>query len=180
MKHTTADSHEVILQLDHYDDIFSDFDMRPYSKRALSIDFLDEIKRATGSDEIGAVELILHAPHTERNEAHEVVIKERLAGHFKRHYELAKKEKFQILKRGWGMALVGVVLMAAATLVAHKGAEESLLLSFLLIALEPAAWFLVWEGMDLVIFHTKSITPGLEFYRKMSHEKTMVHFRSLN
>ncbi len=180
MKHITAESHEIILQLDHYDDIFSDFDMRPYSKRALSVDFLSEIKRATGGEDIGAVELLLHAPHSERNEAHEAVIKERLAAHFKRHFDILKKDKLQILRRGWSMVLLGVVSMIAATLVAHKGVEDTILYSFLLIFLEPAAWFLLWEGMDLVIFQSKTVTPELEFYRKMSHEKTLVHFKSLS
>lgn len=178
MKYPNEEAYEVILQLDDYDDIFSDFDMRPYSKRALSVDFLDEIKRATGDKSIGAVELLLHAPHSERNESHELVIKDRLAAHFKRHYEMARKDRFNVLKRGWGMVGVGVAFMIAATFVAFEGAEESLLLSFLLIFLEPAAWFLLWEGMDLVIFHSKTITPELDFYRKMSHEKSMVHFKS--
>lgn len=180
MKHPSAESHEVILQLDHYDDIFSDFDMRPYSKRALSVDFLDEIKRATGDANIGAVELVLHAPASQRNESHELLIKDRLAAHFRRHYDLLKKDKFRVLKRGWGMVFVGIAFMIAATLVAHEGAEESILLSFLLIFLEPAAWFLLWEGMDQVIFHSKTITPELEFYKKMSHERSMVHFKSFN
>ncbi len=180
MKYPNEEAYEVILQLDDYDDIFSDFDMRPYSKRALSIDFLDEIKRATGDKSIGAVELLLHTPHAQRNEAHELVIKERLAAHFKRHFDLAKKDKFHVLRRGWGMVFVGIAFMIAATFVAHEGADESLLLSFLLIFLEPAAWFLLWEGMDLVIFHSKTITPELDFYRKMSHEKSIVHFKSVN
>lgn len=178
MKHI-ADSHEVILQLDHYDDIFSDFDMRPYSKRALSIDFLDEIKRATSDSNIGAVELLLHAPQGERNEAHELVIKERLAGHFKRHLDILRRDRFNLLKRGWGMVLMGVVCMIAATFVAHEGPDSDILFSFLLIFLEPAAWFLLWEGMDLVMFRSKEISPELEFYRKMSHEKSLVHFKSI-
>lgn len=40
------DKAEISLVLDTYDDIFSDFDPRPYGERALSSDFLDEAKKA--------------------------------------------------------------------------------------------------------------------------------------
>ena len=40
----TEEKAEVGLRLEKYDDIFSDFDVRPYSARALSVDFLEEIK----------------------------------------------------------------------------------------------------------------------------------------
>ena len=38
---------EISLSLDNYDDIFSDFDPRPFSQRALSDDFLIEAKKAS-------------------------------------------------------------------------------------------------------------------------------------
>lgn len=36
---------EISIWLDNYDDIFSDFDPRPYSQRSLSDDFLAEAKK---------------------------------------------------------------------------------------------------------------------------------------
>ena len=36
----------ISLILDNYDDIFSDFDPRPYTVRALSDDFLNECRKA--------------------------------------------------------------------------------------------------------------------------------------
>ena len=36
---------KIFLWLDDFDDIFSDFDPRPYSARELSDDFLDEVRK---------------------------------------------------------------------------------------------------------------------------------------
>ena len=37
---------EISFWLDSYDDLFSDFDPRPYAQKGFSEDFLDEAKRA--------------------------------------------------------------------------------------------------------------------------------------
>ena len=169
---------EISLRLEQYDDIFSDFDMRPYSKRALSVDFLDEVKRATSDKTGGAIELVLYAPEKERNEAHETTIKERLGAHFKRHYLLLAKERSEILRLGISMVVLGIVSMIAATFILYEDPTENLFLSFLVVFLEPAAWFLLWEGMDQIIFHSKDINPNLQFYKKMSESQGHVHFKS--
>lgn len=169
----------LFLKLEKYTDIFSSFDIRPYSKRALSVDFLDEVKRSVSDrKEDEGVEIILNMPEGERNEAHETMIKERLATHFKRHYHLVLKEKLRILKLGIGMVILGVISMIAATFIIFEDPTHNLTLSFLVVFLEPAAWFLLWEGMDLIIFNSKKLNPDLSFYRRMSHSQTHVHFQS--
>lgn len=169
---------EISLRLEQYSDIFSDFDIRPYGKRALSVDFLDEIKRAVNNGNEGKIELILHVPEKERKEYEEIIIKERLTAHFKRHYHLLLKEKRHVMNLGISMATAGVVFMIIATFLLFKDPAKSLLLSFLIVLLEPAAWFLLWEGMNQIIFNSKNINPDLNFYRKMydAHERT--HFKS--
>ena len=42
----------VHIALDDYDDIFSDFDISPYNQRALSKDFLDELKTRVGDGKV--------------------------------------------------------------------------------------------------------------------------------
>ena len=168
---------EIVLRLEQYDDIFSDFDMRPYSKRALSVDFLDEIKRATYDKDDRGIELILHAPEKERSEDNETVIKERLSAHFNRHRNLMQKEKSRVLRLGISMITMGVIFMVAATFIVFEDPSQKWVLSFLVVFLEPAAWFLLWEGMDQIIFNSKSINPDLNFYRKMSNQLSQVHFK---
>lgn len=169
----------ITLRLEKYTDIFSDFDIRPYSKRALSVDFLDEIRRVTSDrKEEEGIEIILNMPAPERNEAHETVIKERLASHFEHHYKLLAKEKFQVLRQGIGMVVFGMIAMVLATFIVFEDPTENLWRSFLVVFLEPAAWFLLWEGMDLIIFSAKKINPELNFYRKMAHTRAHMHFKS--
>jgi len=181
MENTTyspEETREISLRLEQYDDIFSDFDIRPYSKRALSVDFLEEIKRASSDKKVENIELVLFAPEKERSEAHEATIRERLAAHFKRHYHLLLEEKQRMIRLGSSMVGMGIVFMVIATIIVFKDPRQSLLLSFLLVFLEPAAWFLLWEGMDQIFFNSKSINPELNFYRKMFSSHRQIHFKS--
>ena len=181
---TQASSHfeetqAISLRLEKYTDIFSDFDIRPYSKRALSVDFLDEIRGATSDKAYGeGIEIILNMPEKERNESHETIIKERIAGHFARHYKSLLKEKRRVLKLGISMVIFGIISMIAAAFIVFEDPARNLLLSFLVVFLEPAAWFLLWEGMDQIIFNSKKINPDLNFYKKMSDSRAHMHFKS--
>jgi len=182
MEHKSSlatETSEISLRLDDYDDIFSDFDIRSYSSRALSVDFLDEIKRASFDKEESGIELILYVPEKERNESREITIKERLAAHFRRHYSLLLEEKRRVRRLGISMVTMGILCIIVATFIVFKGSpSRSLFLSFLVVFLEPAAWFLLWEGMDQIIFNSKSTNADIEFHRKMSDSRGHTHFKS--
>lgn len=175
---SVMETSEISLRLEQFDDIFSDFDIRPYAKRALSVDFLEEIKRAANDKTDEGIELILHVPKKARSRAQEEVIRERLSAHFKRHYLLLVREKRRVMVLGIGMVLMGIISMIAATFIVSEGPSENLFMSFLLVFLEPAAWFLLWEGMDQIIFNSKNIQPELDFYRKMSNAHGKILFSS--
>lgn len=181
MEHTIKnikEMEEISLKLDQLDDIFSDFDIRPYSKRALSVDFIDEIKRASHDKNHGEIELTLHLPEKERNEHQELIIKDRLNAHFKKHHQLIAKEKKRVVRLGLTMVFLGIICMILASLALFRDASGSFGLSFLVVFLEPAAWFLLWEGMDLILFNSKNINRDLEFYRKMTGVQGHIHFKS--
>ncbi len=156
----------ISLVLDSYNDIFSDFDPRSYSEKALSDDFLSECKRAARDKESG-VELRFFVPKTKRKLGEEKEIKKRLKEHFKKHFNLLEKEKKEVIKRGAYFIILGVIVMFLATFVLFKY-EKTILTSFLIIFLEPASWFLFWEGLDMVIFESKKTRHELSFYEKMS------------
>ena len=59
---------QITLTLDKYGDIFSDFDPRSYIERALSIDFLSEIRRASREKPNGVIELKMLIPKKVRNQ----------------------------------------------------------------------------------------------------------------
>ena len=167
-KHLLAES-EVSLVLNSYEDIFSDFDPRPFSGRALSVDFLDEAKRATREIKPGVFELRFLIPAAHRRLDREAIIKKRLKEHFKKHAEILEKEKSKIVRQGVYFVVVGLVFMLVAAFVLyHYHNVMSLLKEMLVVMLEPGGWFLFWEGLDLIIFKSKVIKPDLEFYKKMT------------
>jgi hypothetical protein len=173
------EAQEIYLKLEKYDDIFSDFDIRPYSKRALSSDFLEEIKRATIDKTNEGINLIFHVSENLRNETQEVIIQTRLIEHFNKHQKILTKEKSKVLKMGWSMTFFGFLFMIIATYIMFKNPSEDLVSSFLIVFLEPAAWFLVWEGMEQVIFGSKKSKSDLEFYTKMSDSRGSIVFKTI-
>ncbi len=159
---------EINLRLNEYEDIFSDFDPRPYSEKALSVDFLEEAERASEDKSVGNIKLNLLMPHNKRDKNQEAVIKKRLNGHFKKHFcEFDTKHK-KILSKGFSFVVFGVIFMFLAAYVLFNYQGVALIYSFWIMLLEPAGWFLFWEGLHLVIFEPKTIKNKLEFYKKMN------------
>lgn len=159
---------EIALMLDSYDDIFSGFDPRSYAERALSTDFLQEAKLASRDKEEG-IELKFMVPSKKRNKNDETIIQQRLHAHFKKHYHRFKKEANDVIKQGLLFILGGIILMYAGAYIHFNFGEKSLLLSFLIVMLEPGGWFLLWEGLNLAIFEKRKEHPDLVFYRKMGN-----------
>lgn len=158
---------EISLVIDTYDDIFSDFDPRPYSQRALSQDFLDEAKRASRDKKYEKIQLKFLAPRHIRKAGEEAVIKKRLKDHFGKHTIEYKKERRSIIKEGLFFLSLGIIFMSITTVILvqqNKGYWTTLVS----VVLEPGGWFLFWEGLYLIVFEARRKTPELEFYKKMS------------
>ena len=158
----------ISLWLDRYEDIFSDFDPRPYSQRTLSDDFLHEAKKVSREKLPGKIELRLLVPTQLRHLYNESVIKKRILEHFKGKYEDVKKEARKILNQGLFFLIIGIVLMLITTYLIITYYEKSFTVVFLSTLFEPASWFLFWEGLRLVIFDVKEKKPDLSFYEKMA------------
>lgn len=174
----SPETSEISLKLENYDDIFSDFDIRPYPRRSFSVDFLDEIRRAARDKDDSGIELLLHLPEKLRNKTDEEVIIERFLAHFKKHHHLLLKEKKRVKRLGRIMVFIGIICMLVAAFIKFQDPSKDFLMSFLLVLLEPAAWFLVWEGMNQIVFHSKNIDPELDFNQKMSHANGHIYFKS--
>lgn len=159
---------EISLWLDSYDDIFSDFDSRPFSQRAVSDDFLSEARKASRDKVSGQFELKFIFDANKRNLHNEITIKKRLKEHFKKHFHILQKERGEVMKGGAIYTAVGIILMFIATFILFTYQNMSFIISFLVVILEPAGWFLFWEGLNEVIFKSKKVKPELEFYDKMS------------
>ncbi len=168
---------EIVLRIEVYDDIFSDFDVRPYSSRSLSVDFLDEIKRATRDKQDDGIVLTMCVMQR-RSGAREFVIRERLLSHFRKYHRRLIAEKRRLLRVGYMMVGLGALCMITASFIIYKTHEKNFVFSVLLLFLEPAAWFLLWEGMDQLIFNSKKLDQDLNFYHKMSDPHSNIRFKT--
>lgn len=160
-------SSEVSLILDTYDDIFSDFDPRPFGQRALSYDFLEEAKRATRDLPSGGIQLKFLIPYKLRNISTELMIKKRLKEHFKKHHLQLTLDLRKLRTRGILMAFIGVVLILIATYLVSLSVQN-IILRFFEVVLEPAGWFTSWTGLEDIYWTGRDINKEHQFYNKMS------------
>ncbi len=142
---------EITIMLDTYDDIFSDFDPRPYQERQLSEDFLKEIQRRYMEDKKGRFEVRFTIPAAERDVNEEALIKRRLREHFAfmgaREKELIRATKM----RGYLYILVGTLVLLGDVTAFFVLNETSLLYQILSIMLVPAGWYGTFTGIGKVV-----------------------------
>ncbi|MFA5019677.1 MAG: hypothetical protein WC533_01115 [Candidatus Pacearchaeota archaeon] len=166
----------ISLMLNSYDDIFSSFDPRHDSEKALSVDFLDEAKRASRDQVSGDIELRLLIPKKLRDINREKAVKKRLREHFQKHHSQIRKQYRKIIANGIIFITTGVLIMLMATFISFKLSVDNFLGHFLIIFLEPGGWFFFWEGLYQIIFDSKQKKPDLDFYEKMAG--ATIHFLS--
>lgn len=154
----------VQLTLDSYQDLFSDFDPRPYSERGLSDDFLHELKSAVKEITVEDFELILSLPAKERDPELEKIIKERLHGYFKKHDQFLLREKRELIKSGIWLTMFGLLIMCMAWFLSWQ--DDNKMMSLLKVILEPAGWFMSWGGLDRLFFLPLKSKHSLVFYKK--------------
>lgn len=157
----------ISISLDNYNDIFSDFDPRPFNQKSLSVDFLDELKRATRDKASGGFEVSMLIEESKRNIQDEQTIRKRLREHFKKHYLQYKSEVDSVRFKGIIFAFSGIMMIAAASMIATINLN-SFWFNLILVLLEPGGWFLGWTGLDQLFYTIRDMKPDLEFYRKMS------------
>lgn len=158
---------EISVWIDNYDDIFSDFDPRSYSQRAFSDDFLNETRKASKEKRTGQLELKILVPKEAKNSRHEDMIKSRFKDYFNRHLKQAEDEVTNIKKKGFLSVSIGVIMALLATYMSYvKG--DGFLLNLFFVVLEPGSWFLMWSGLDTVLYTAKSKKTELDFFKRMS------------
>ena len=149
---------KISIMIQEYQDIFSDFDPRPYTERALSDDLLLEIKRAEKVKTADSIELVFSIPKKIRDVYLEALIKKRLREYFKKHHLIIKKEIGKIKKKGLFLTIAGALIGIIATLISIW-AIPTLIKNMFLILLEPASWFTIWNGLEHIFFISSSKEP---------------------
>ncbi|MFH0962064.1 MAG: hypothetical protein V1820_05250 [archaeon] len=162
----SLDNWNISLMLDTYDDIFSDFDGRHFSERAVSYDFLEECKRAARTKVEKGLEIRLMVPEKKRDAISEGLIRNRLKKNFHKNYRERLQDVGRAKKEGVSFIALGLFFLVLGGLV-MSSEMSGFLVNLLLVVLEPAGWFLSWTGLD-ILRNIKKNFPDLDFYRKLA------------
>jgi hypothetical protein len=159
---------ELSIWLDDYDDVFSDFDSRPINERSLSDDFLVEVRKMVREKPSGRVELKLLIPVNKHNKELEAIVVKNLHTYFRQSASNIQTEIAKVRRRGILLTILGFALMIITAYVVYIS-SSSFFFKALQIVLEPSGWFMVWTGMDNIIYNNRRRKPNLDFNQKMSH-----------
>lgn len=157
---------EISILLDSYNDIFSDFDPSPFSERILSDDFIVQAKKFSKDKGGNKMSLKLLLPASARNEQDEKIIIKRLHSHFKDIYQQLADDRRRTNIKGAVLIGIGITFMMIASYLSFMKIEK-FHAHFLLVLFEPAGWFLLWVGLDYLVFLSRSTKKDIEFYAKM-------------
>ena len=166
---------EINILISSYNDLFSDFDPSAYPERTLSDDFIIQAKQISKNKSGNNMSLRLLLPANKRNEQDEGLILERLNSYFRNVYKQLKSEVRKANVKGLTLTFVGIILMIAASYISFIKLEKYHA-HLLLVLFEPAGWFLLWIGLDHLVYSLKDTKRDLAFYLKMT--KSEINFIS--
>ena len=165
---------DLNLWLDSYNDIYSDFDNRNYSRRRISDDFLHELRMELKNG-VDSSDMLLLLPHHERLEEQEKHIAASLHNLFdsryRTHEHQCRKKKKNIL---W-LFLGGITVILINSWMSYT-ARASFFVTGLRVLLEPAGWFMIWAAFDFLFYDFPELKKEREFYKTLS--KMRIQFKS--
>lgn len=167
---------EISIWIDRYDDVFSEFDSRPFAERALSDDFLREVRKMTSEKSRGGIRLRFHVMEEQRNAESEAVILSILNKHFRQIAAELREDQKKTIQKGYMFMGIGFGLISFIFLLTTYFEEHSYLNGATLM-LEPVGWFTTWTGLDYVFQISKKEKSAIDFNLKMAQAK--ISFSSL-
>jgi hypothetical protein len=161
----------ISIVLEDYDSVFSDFDPRPYSMRDVSVDFLDECKRRVQKTSKGGFEINILVPSKFYSEQTNMIIMKRLRDFFAENAKILHKQMWWFRIKSILWLVVGMVLVATLSAVGvyleSLDTQYSTWSRIITNVFDPAGWFVMWSGLDLIFFKVEERTPEYAFYTKM-------------
>lgn len=156
------------MWIDSYSDIFSDFDPRPFSERALSDDFIAQVRKVS-KDCKGKVPILkLLVPVGVQKEEHEKTIRKRIENYFFNRHQQWQEEIRATKVKGIYFSVSGIALMVIASYISFLKLSN-FFINLVLIIFEPGGWFLFWTGLDHLVYLSKSKKSEIDFYNRMSN-----------
>jgi hypothetical protein len=77
--------------------------------------------------------------------------------------------------KGTWLSLAGITLMIAASFISYLKLEQYYL-HLLRVVFEPAGWFLLWMGLDFLVYYSNKAIKEIDFYSKM--KEVRIEFQS--
>jgi hypothetical protein len=169
------DHAEISIWLDSYDDMFSDFDPRPYSKRTVSDDFIIQTRKVARDRYGNKITLQLLLPESKRSKEKEEIITRRLQEYFQWSYNQLQTDKQKNLRRGYLLTFAGTALLIIAGYLSLIN-PQSYILHLLMTLFEPAGWFMLWMGLELLFYLPGKTQKELAFHTNMM--KARIEFKT--
>ena len=140
----------IVISLDHYEEIFDDFDISKWEVREISKDFVEEVIRRVQAIGIPKkLEIILTLPKEKRKHKLEKIIVNRVKQYFKKLAEYYKALDKRTKEKGLLYLVIGIGLLSVIS-----WAEISLSLKnirYLINFLYVPSWFFTWNGLYKVL-----------------------------
>ena len=158
---------EGSIWLDGYDDIFSDFDPRPYTQRTISDDFILTVRKAIQTKKNGALELTLLLAKASRDEKTETLVRKRIIGHFQSQLSRLELDIKRMHREGLVLTLSSILVLFVAVTLPMLGMNEYLK-NLLQVILTPGGWFMIFNGLDYIVYKPRQKRADAEYCRKLS------------
>lgn len=170
------DCQDISIWVDKYGDLFSDYDSRDFTERALSDDFIMEVRKLVRELPSEKIEIKFNLMEEPSNPETEAIIIKNIHEHFAYYADVVQKEMNQIFRNGCLMCAGGFGLIVSLAFLSSMATESSFINGSHL-ALEPIGWFLAWTGLDMVFQQSKKEQETIDFNLKMTRaEITFMSF----
>lgn len=166
---------DIDIALDHYDDIFSDFDIRDYRKREVSLDFLGEVyRRLKGLEHCPkSLRLVLTVPKEERDKKVERVVAKRIREIFALRADAYERRIRRKTAEGVFFVAVGLAILFLSVLTSHFMDAESLAADLVAEFLFLPSWFFTWNGLERIIEAHTTLKRKKDLYTCLEKAKVV-------
>jgi len=166
----TDDSFILDLQLDNYNDAYSDWDFSPYTNRDLNEDLTEYLMDC--SSEISLKYrikirfFILKQEEDQQREKNSIIS---INNYFRYQLKKQKNQRIDILRNIFRFFIIGVVLLVVSTYISEK--NNSTFMSVLEEGLVIGAWVMIWEMFSSTFFKMKYINTKIAQFNRLCGAK---------
>jgi hypothetical protein len=161
---------DLVITLESYNDIFDDFDPRPFNERALSADFINVLHDRLRNADLGTpITMIFTMPKKQRSRDEERIIEKRLKEYFKNSIAHWKGKGNEMVGTSLIYILAGFVIYMMGGLV---DSYIHVLRQYLLIP----SWFLTWSAIEILLLDYPKTSSRKEFNKYM--ERATIAFKN--